>query len=1190
MDRQLAIWIISLLVCCGAAAQEAENSLRSGSNSTDASATEDAEAAPTGGNRQLLTKDEVAARIERLEQVPEEIRPQVADLLKQALAAATEIDNQSSKAEEWRQGIVEFADVEQLRANLATSPEQLLREYSESYDGDNDPIEELEDLATEWADKLAELRAEITRWDTIPEQRRVRKSAIPRQITDLNAARETELGKVDQLAAAGALGELDSARRILAEQRVAQYDATIKALEDEEQYYEAAKAAPDKKTWAAKRLAAGEQALKKLRQTITNRSRSKAESNDSEADKMIRDPEIAGVESLLVIAQKNKSYTEATLKLVESAKDVAEQTLADQRREDELERDLKSVQAQFEQNRGISQIGGRLLRDRRSRLPSLPALVRQIARRQAEQNEVQFHLYSLADLRRQLDDDNDQQLPTILAGISQAEKEIARRRLPTLLSRQRIYLNELIAEYEGYNEKLGKLIASKEALRTTTQLFADYIAERDLWIRSCQPLGMGGSGETAAAESVDPLWRDTKLAIDAAVWSIDPNNWLQVGRDLTATVARRPVVATLMGIVFVALLIVQRRARAELLELGTTAANSSTVEFYPSVRATWLTIVVSLPWPLLMWAIGWLLDTPFVENEFTRALAAGLRFTSYLLLLSEVLRQSARSGGLATAHFGWPSSCTLQVRRFLRLVPTLLLPIVLWITGLEVQTTQSLWSASLGRVLFIAAMILVAVALWRMLLSAGSPLLQVIRRQPRGLLMSIHRVWRPLLVVLPIVLACLAVAGYYYTAQQLAIRVLETSGLVVCLMLISGLSQRWVLLSRRKLAREQARQRRAAAAAAAEAAATAGESPPQAVVEAADESVDLAAISDQTRKLINTSLQIIGLIAALLIWQDVFPALARLDASPLPVFAGQFSENPMTWGQLLRFLLAVVLTVAAVRDIPSLLELSILQHIPMDQGARYAISALVRYAVLAVGGIIAARTIGINSASIGWLVAAVSVGLGFGLQEIFANFVSGIILLFERPIRVGDIITLGDKTGVVSRIRIRATTIVDWDRKEYIVPNKDLVTERLLNWTLTDQTNRIVIPIGVAYGSDTELAIQLLREVAEEHPLILDDPGPLTTFEGFGDSTLNLILRCYLPNLDHRLQTIHELHTAIDQKYREHNIEIAFPQQDVHLRSLPPGLAGGAPIANGPDAAAAAAASTAAQDSARPAPEKSSEE
>jgi potassium efflux system protein len=183
-----------------------------------------------------------------------------------------------------------------------------------------------------------------------------------------------------------------------------------------------------------------------------------------------------------------------------------------------------------------------------------------------------------------------------------------------------------------------------------------------------------------------------------------------------------------------------------------------------------------------------------------------------------------------------------------------------------------------------------------------------------------------------------------------------------------------------------------------------------------------------------------------------------------------------------------------------------------------------------------------------------SVGLGFGLQDIFANFISGIILLFERPIRVGDIVTLGDKSGVVNRIRMRSTTIVDWDRKEYIVPNKDLVTERLLNWTLSDQINRIEMRVPVAQGTDTDLACGLLMEAALEQPEVMADPAPQAVFDGFGDGTLNLVLRCYLPTLERRTQTMHAMYTAIDHKFRAAGIPL--PNKDLWVR----GIAEGTPL------------------------------
>jgi potassium efflux system protein len=191
-----------------------------------------------------------------------------------------------------------------------------------------------------------------------------------------------------------------------------------------------------------------------------------------------------------------------------------------------------------------------------------------------------------------------------------------------------------------------------------------------------------------------------------------------------------------------------------------------------------------------------------------------------------------------------------------------------------------------------------------------------------------------------------------------------------------------------------------------------------------------------------------------------------------------------------------------------------------------------------------------------WLATALTFGLAFGLQEMFANFVAGLIILLERPIRVGDVVTVDDITGVVSKIRIRATSITNWDRKEYVVPNKEFITGRLLNWTLSDQVNRIVIKVGVAYGSDTERARELLLKAAHEHPLVLDDPPSLATFEGFGDNSLDLVLRTYLASMENRLEVIHQLHTAIDQSFRQAGIEIAFPQRDLHIRSVPAALAG----------------------------------
>lgn len=163
--------------------------------------------------------------------------------------------------------------------------------------------------------------------------------------------------------------------------------------------------------------------------------------------------------------------------------------------------------------------------------------------------------------------------------------------------------------------------------------------------------------------------------------------------------------------------------------------------------------------------------------------------------------------------------------------------------------------------------------------------------------------------------------------------------------------------------------------------------------------------------------------------------------------------------------------------------------------------------------------------------------------------VSGIILLFERPIRVGDTVTVGDITGKVSRIQIRATTIVDWDQRELVVPNKVFITDKLVNWTLTDPVTRVVIPIGIAYGSDEELAMRIFKQVSEETSLILKTPEPSVFFVGFGESSLDFSLRVYVRNMEDRLPVTDELHRRINRAFKEHNIEIPFPQRDLHIRS-----------------------------------------
>ena len=208
---------------------------------------------------------------------------------------------------------------------------------------------------------------------------------------------------------------------------------------------------------------------------------------------------------------------------------------------------------------------------------------------------------------------------------------------------------------------------------------------------------------------------------------------------------------------------------------------------------------------------------------------------------------------------------------------------------------------------------------------------------------------------------------------------------------------------------------------------------------------------------------------------------------------------------------------------------------------------LLGYLIITVGVLAFLSTLGLRWDRLQWLVAALGVGIGFGLQEIIANFISGLIILFERPIRVGDVITVGESSGQVIRIRIRATTIRDFDGKELLVPNKEFVTGRLLNWTLSDSSIRMTLDVGIAYGSDVRKAVAVLEDILDKHELVADDPEPDVIFNKFGNSSLNLTARYFFTDVQKRGFLLSDLHTRINDAFAKAGVVIAFPQIDVHF-------------------------------------------
>jgi small-conductance mechanosensitive channel len=259
-------------------------------------------------------------------------------------------------------------------------------------------------------------------------------------------------------------------------------------------------------------------------------------------------------------------------------------------------------------------------------------------------------------------------------------------------------------------------------------------------------------------------------------------------------------------------------------------------------------------------------------------------------------------------------------------------------------------------------------------------------------------------------------------------------------------------------------------------------------------------------------------------------------------------------GDALAFLLTIALAFALARTARFFLEEEAFPRMSLRRGVGHAVSTLLQYSVLLIGFIFALSAAGMDFSRVALFAGAFSVGVGFGLQSVINNFVSGLILLFERPIQIGDVVEVGGLLGSVRRIGARSSTVHTVDGAEVIVPNANLISNQVVNWTLSDRKRRIELDLGVAYGTDPARVLALLRSIAEAHPKVLNNPLPETLFLGFGDSALNFRLRVWIPRFEEGFEIRSDLGVAIYAALRDAGIEIPFPQRDLHVRSVDAGV------------------------------------
>jgi small-conductance mechanosensitive channel len=286
------------------------------------------------------------------------------------------------------------------------------------------------------------------------------------------------------------------------------------------------------------------------------------------------------------------------------------------------------------------------------------------------------------------------------------------------------------------------------------------------------------------------------------------------------------------------------------------------------------------------------------------------------------------------------------------------------------------------------------------------------------------------------------------------------------------------------------------------------------------------------------------------VWGAVsgFERVGQVARAPLLTIG----ETEVTLMALASLVGAVVLTLVVNRLVRRWLERRVFTYFTWDQGVQHAVASVVGYVILFAGVALGLEYVGIGIQALALFAGVVGIGIGFGLQNIASNFISGLIILFERPVKKGDYVDAGGLEGRVDEIRARATSIVTRDNVTVIVPNSEFVASRVVNWSHGDETARIHVPVGVAYGSDVALVTRVLLDVATKHPKVLATPAPTVRFVAFGASSLDFELLFWTADVPTKGDTRSDLNYAIDAAFREHGIEIPFPQQDVRVTLTKP--------------------------------------
>ncbi len=1098
--------------------------------------------------------------------------------LRAALDAATRASGSRAEAKTLRDAAGEApARVEQARAELASPPAPVTIDAQPDMSTDA-----VRDAVRSANQELESARADLQAVQTEATRRTTRLDEIPRELADARA----RLAELQGEPAIVGGSPRDEARRLHRAAEIAALNARIERAEAEVASYRARQdLLPLRRDLAQRRVDRAQRRAELWQAKESERLREAAAQREREARKLERDATLLAP-PLRQLAEETAAFAARRAGddgIVTRLSDARARLSAIDARLAELRTRSISTIAKVDAA-GLSDAVGVVLRKELANLPD-PRPIR--AEREALRKRIGDAQYQLIVVDERLSEVSDIEaaVPRLVDRVDRADVTADDATLEAtareLLTAERAVLSDLRAEYTDFIEVAADLDAAMGQFVRLATDYRAFIEQRVLWSRS-----VPGTLVPPARDFADPVR-----------WAIDPQQWEGVALTISRNAwPPRPGVPILALLTILAI-ILARRARARLNELADLVKKFTTDRFRHTLEAIPLTIVAAFPIPLALWTLAVLIEPrpdPLgvlpPTSTFAAALAPSLDVLALVVLVLRLIAIVAGPAGLAETHFRWPKAGLVEVRRAVRILQLVGIPLAAVIVLMQNQGNE-LWINALGRAAFIAIMVLIS-GVYAWVLAPWRPFVKPhLDKRPGSALSRTRWLWYPALIAAPLVLAVLAAAGFYYTALQLDARLQSSFWLILVVAVLHATVLRWLFVERRRLLVERARVRREAEAD--------DEDDGDSIDRPAETEslLEVPEIDAQTRRVLTAAVVFTLVLGVYALWTDVLPALRMLervqvyptmtildedaaDAGPvaatlladpqdapasstsstpsLPGMPATGSASPsepigsLTLDEIALAIIVITLTFILSRNLPGLLEITILKRLPLDAAVRFAISAVLRYLLAIIGILIAFAVLGIGWSKVQWLVAALTFGLAFGLQEIFANFISGLIILAERPIRVGDVVTVNQVSGTVTKIQMRATTIRDWELKELVIPNKVFITDQVINWSLTDPKLRVNILVGVSYSSDVRLVERTLLEIGTTQPHVVEDPRPRSLFLGFGDSTLNFELRVYIEHFDYVLATKHDLHMRIIERFRELDIEIAFPQRDLNIRAIGP--------------------------------------